>query len=213
MKKTYKYTIVILISIIVLLAIMYYLLIPKNFIDTNSENIKKTDVLKESYIKNLKVKPDGFKIKTDIVLTQNSLNNIGNLLIKQSQNDDIESIFMKIEDKGVKSYIPYKLMGLINTQIELYAIPDVEKNNVKIKIDNVKLGKINLNDKMVETVINKNFKDVGIKSKDGYVIINKDKLNPFIIEKIILENKKIDITLEVPIEDLVKIINNYGLKS
>ena len=207
MKKTYRYIIMTVILITILIGVMYYLLIPKNRIDMvySVEDVTTEKIMKNFYIEEFKILPKGLKASADIVLSKDTVNNITNLIKNKIDNKNIQGIYSETKNEKIKIYVLYKLINLIDTQIELDAIPKIDHNNLIIRIDNVKIGKLKISNEIVEKIVNEKTKEIGIDSKGNYIIINKDKLNPFKLESIKVNEKNINLTVEIPIKDLGKI--------
>jgi hypothetical protein len=137
--------------IAILIGFIYYLLIPKNRIDMiyKEENITIEQVMKNSYIKEIKILPKGLMASAEIVLSKDSIDNIVNLMKNKIDDKNIKGMDAEIKNEKIKIYVPYKLINLIDTQIELDAIPKIDYNNLVIRIDNVKIGKLKINNEIV----------------------------------------------------------------
>lgn len=210
MQRDYKVIMVVFIFIIILVGTIYYFLTPYNYVYIESQNEKKGN-REEIYLKDFEVYSKGLKASIDLVVKENKFNSILSSMLNKS-NSNIESIYVNFEENNLYVYISYKIINLIDTQIEFKAKPKVDKNEFDITINNAKLGKININDNTVSKIIKDNINSKNVKVEKNTIVINKDIITPFTLKNININKNNLYITVNVSINDLIKFISDNGVK-
>ena len=100
----------------------------------------------------------------------------------------------------------------INSQVEVNLIPSIENGNLKLTLTNAKVGKININNKVLSKVLEKNMNKVPFTIKDNIIIIEKQQISPMTLKKIIIEDDRIIVDLQIKINNLINFINTYDFK-
>ena len=92
----------------------------------------------------------------------------------------------------------------INTQLEVNAIPSVENGNLKFALINAKIGKFNINNKILSKSLEKNMNKIPFTINNNIIIIEKQRISPMT-----LENNSIIIGLQIEVNNLINFkINN-----
>lgn len=213
MQRKYKVIMIVFVFIIIMVGTVYYFLTPDNsaYIESQNKKIENIGTLEEIYLKDFKIYSKGLKASIKLVVEENKLNSILNSMLDKS-NSNIESIYVNLGESDLSVYIPYKIIDLIDTQIEFKAMPKVDKNKFYITINNAKLGKININDNIVSKIIKDNISSTKLKAEKNIIVINEDIINPLNLEDISINKNNIYITANVSINDLIKFIGDNRVK-
>ncbi len=213
MQRKYKVIIIVFICIMILVGTVYYFLIPDNYayIEGEDEKIKNKQALEEIYLKDFEIYPEGLEASIKLVVEENKFNSVLNSMLDNSKSN-IESIYVNLNENNLYVYIPYKIINLIDTQIEFKAIPKVDKNKFYITIDDAKLGKININDNIVSKIIKENISSTNLKAEKNIIVINEDIITPLSLKDINVNKNNIYITANISINDLIKFVGDNGVK-
>lgn len=212
-----KKGITILISILVILVIIgfggYYALTPNEPIDISSKGkvITADEILKGSFIKSGNVYTNTLRITGTIAIDDEEFKDIVYTIAKNKNITELENVYTAIVEDKIKFISPYKIMG-INSQVEVNLIPSIENGNLKLTLTNAKVGKININNKVLSKVLEKNMNKVPFTIKDNIIIIEKQQISPMTLKKIIIEDDRIIVDLQIKINNLINFINTYDFK-
>lgn len=211
-RKTIK-TFFALVTLIAIIGIAYMVvLFPVHEYRTNLSVDKSFDVsaiLKKSIPKNLSI--ENRKVITSISLTEDELRSLVLSEISKS-GGNVDGVEISIENNKMNIYVKQKVLKYFPTELSLFFTSEVKDDNVKLILNNAKLGKINLNK---ETVLNK-IKDskisfFNVKPLDSEIILEDQELKGLITANAIrFEQHKasIDVKLELnSLEDLKKLMD------
>lgn len=212
-----KKCITILISILVVLAIIgfggYYVLIPDKPIDTSSKGkvITVDEILNGSFIKSGNVYTNPLRVVGTIAIDEEEFKDIVYTIMINKNIIELENIYIEIVEGKIKLISPYKIMG-IHTQLEVNATPSVENGNLKFTLTNAKVGKININNKILSKALEKNMNKIPFTINDNIIIIEKQRMSPMTLENITIENNSIIIDLQIEVNNLINFMNKYDFK-
>lgn len=206
-----KFFIAILIILLIVLGGGYYLLTPNQKV-TITTNIDSEEILKNSHLQNVSIKLVPPKVQGDVVISQDSLEKGLPVVVKKLNPNEQLEFLAKIEDGSIKVYVPYKVLGFIDTQLELTMNPIVENNNVKLQVVNAKLGKIKISEEIVKKELQKiSEKNENIKVEENNIIITKEKTDPIIVNSIKVNSQELILNVEITGYDILHEIQKYGL--
>ncbi len=215
MSRLTKIVLTILIIIAIFIGGGYYLLTPTENIAIYNEGkiITTEDVLKGSFINDIKINYNPLSLKGRIAISEKEFKDIIYTTAKKNNIKELENMNISINNNKIKLIYPYNILGFINTQLEVYLNPNINNNNLEITIDNAKLGKLNISDKLVANNI-KSFKgNIPFDIKDNVIIVSKDYTYPITIDKVEINNQEILIDLEVYANNLIEFISKYGINT
>lgn len=208
-------TILIIISVITVIIGFgsYYALTPNEPIDTSSKGkvITVDEILKGSFIKSGKVYTNPLRIAGTIAIDKEKFKDIVYTIAKNKNITELEKIYTEIAKEKIKFIYPCKIIK-INSQVEINLIPSIENGNLKLTLTNAKVGKINVNNKVLSKVLEKNMNKVPFTIKDNIIIIEKQQISPMALEKIAIEDNRIIVDLQMKINNLINFINTYDFK-
>ncbi len=67
--------------------------------------------------------------------------------------NELENNFVEMKNGKIKVAGPYKVFDLVNSQYELELRPTLKDGNLVVSLENVKIGKFKLSDKMLEKIL------------------------------------------------------------
>lgn len=216
MKKDSKMILLIFIILIVSLGVMYYLLIPQEKIEKSSNKIISIEeILKKISIDNIseiELIKNPIKLKGTISISDDEFENIIYTIMNKYNSKDSEYIDINIDNKKIKITYPYKILNFIESKLEVNLHPSIVNNDINIIFNNVKLGKINISNKMIEKELNKYKEIIPFKIEKNIIKIDKDYIYPATINNIEIGEKDIIINLEVQANNFVDFISKYKIK-
>ncbi|MEG1310647.1 MAG: hypothetical protein RSD47_01445 [Romboutsia sp.] len=216
MKKDSKMILLIFIILIVSLGVMYYLLIPQEKIEKSSNKIISIEeILKKISIDNIseiELIKNPIKLKGTISISDDEFENIIYTIMNKYNSKDSEYIDINIDNKKIKITYPYKILNFIESKLEVNLHTSIVNNDINIIFNNVKLGKINISNKMIEKELNKYKEIIPFKIEKNIIKIDKDYIYPATINNIEIGEKDIIINLEVQANNFVDFISKYKIK-
>ena len=155
MGKIAKILLSLIVIVLVLASIVVYILTPKERYDVSSQNNKIIDeeyLSKGSYINSMEVVKNPLRMVGKISVSEEEFKNLIYTLMQKHGINELENNFVEMKSGKIKVAGPYKVFGLVNSQYELELRPTLKDGNLVVSLENVKLGKFKLSDKMLEKI-------------------------------------------------------------
>ena len=213
MKKSIK----IILSIIIILAIaiwlLYYLLIPNERTSQNSDNkiITTEELFQNSSINEFELVKNPLKLKGKISVSDNEFQNIIYTAMNKNNVEELKDANVNIHNNKIRITYPYKILGFIDSQLEVNLVPRVSENKLNILVTEAKLGKINISDKILKEGL-KSYKDkIPFEVDNNTIIIDKSYTYPTTINNIKINEKDIVIDLEIQADNIIDFISKYKI--
>lgn len=213
MKKGAKILISIIIILIIVTGGIYYSLIPKERItqSTNNKIITEQELLQDASIDEFQLVKNPLRLKGKISISNDEFQNIIYTFMNKYNLDDFKYANVDIDNKKIKIKYPYKVLGFIDSQLEVNLIPKVVDNKLNIVITEAKLGKINISDKVLKEGFKKYKEKMPFEVENNTIIIDKNDTYPATFNKVEITEKDILIELEIQTNNLIDFISKYNI--
>ncbi|MBO3443095.1 hypothetical protein [Clostridium sp. CCUG 7971] len=213
MKKGSKMLISILVILIIITGGTYYLLIPKERVTQNTNNkiITEQDLLQNASIDEFQLVKNPLRLKGKVSISSDEFQNIIYTIMNEYNVEDFKHANVDINNSKVKIMYPYKVLGFIDSQLEVNLIPDVVENKLNIVLTDAKLGKINISDKILKEGLKKYREKIPFEVKNNTIIIDKNDIYPTTLNKVEITEKDILIDLEIQANNLIDFISKYNI--
>lgn len=213
MSKISKVLITTVVALIIAIGGGYYLLTTNENITANKTNkiITIEEILKGSFIEKVEINNNPLRLKGKISISEQEFKDIVYTIANKNNIEELEKSNIFIEDDKVVLDYPYKVLGLINTQLQVHINPKIINNNLELTLSNAKLGKINISEKIVANNIKLYNDKIPFDVKDNAVIVSKDYTYPITLNNVVINNKEIFIDLEIYANNLIDFITKYGI--
>ncbi|TQY83771.1 hypothetical protein EWM14_09380 [Clostridioides difficile] len=109
-------------------------------------------------------------------------------------------LFERMKNGKIKVAGPYKVFGLVNSQYELELRPTLKDGNLVVSLENVKIGKFKLSDKMLEKILSNYNKKVPFEVNGNKITLEKSYLYPITLKNISIKKGNVDLDMEVEID-------------
>lgn len=213
MKKGAKILISILVILIIITGGTYYLLIPKERVTQNTNNkiITEQDLLQNASIDEFQLVKNPLRLKGKVSISSDEFQNIIYTIMNEYNVEDFKHANVDINNSKVKIMYPYKVLGFIDSQLEVNLIPEVVENKLNIVLTDAKLGKINISDKILKEGLKKYREKIPFEVKNNTIIIDKNDIYPTTLNKVEITEKDILIDLEIQANNLIDFISKYNI--
>lgn len=203
MGKVAKILLSLIVILLVFTGIVVYTLTPKERYDVSSQNNEIIDeeyLSKGSYINSMEVVKNPLRMVGKVSVSEDEFRNLIYTLMNKHGIKELENNFVEMKDGKIKVAGPYKVFGLINSQYELELRPTLKGENLIVSLENVKLGKFKISDKMLEKILSNYNKKVPFEVNGNKITLEKSYLYPVTLKNISIKKGNIDLDMEVEID-------------
>lgn len=213
MKKSVKILLSILVILIIITGGIYYSLIPKERViqNTNNKIITEQDLLQNASIEGFQLVKNPLRLKGKVSISSDEFQNIIYSIMNEYNIENFKNANVDINNSKVKIMYPYKVLGFIDSQLEVNLIPEVVENKLNIVLTDAKLGKINISDKILKEGLKKYREKIPFEVKNNTIIIDKNDIYPTTLNKVEINEKDILIDLEIQANNLIDFISKYNI--
>lgn len=181
-------------------------------LDLNSNNIHSGNSYNKSIVNDdLKKMLSGIKtssleildgpvrVSGEIYIPEDNIYNILINFLRQTNNDSISDLNIKLNDNLIQLSAKYKILGFLNLLISTSIEPSIDTTgDIKLSIKDIHVSKININEKVITSVVEAWIKDEELLKSDGNaVLIDKDILSNIKISNIEIKNNNIICGIEL----------------
>lgn len=203
MGKVAKILLSLLVIALVFIGIVVYILTPKERYEVSSQNNEIIDeeyLSKGSYINSMEIVKNPLRMVGKVSVSEDEFRNLIYTLMQKHGIKELENNFVEMKDGKIKVSGPYKVLGLINSQYELELRPTLKGENLIVSLENVKLGRFKISDKMLEKILSNYNKKVPFEVNGNKVTLEKSYLYPVTLKNISIKKGNIDLDMEVEID-------------
>lgn len=213
MKNITKILAIIAIIILILVGAMYYFLTPSEKLDlssTNKENrvVTTEDLLKGASIDTFKVLNNPLRLEGKINVSDETVQNLVYTIMKKSDMENVEYSDIQVVKDRIKIVSPYKVLGFIDSQYELYLDLGVEKDNLVATLNDFKIGKIKVSNTIIKNVLKKYKSTSGLKVEGNKFIVDKSNIYPMLVKKVDVKDNIVILNVEVEAENVMEFLKN-----
>lgn len=213
MKNITKILAIIAIIILILVGAIYYFLTPSEKLDlssTNKENrvVTTEDLLKGASIDTFKVLNNPLRLEGKINVSDETVQNLVYTIMKKSDMENVEYSDIQVVKNRIKIVSPYKVLGFIDSQYELYLDLGVEKDNLVATLNDFKIGKIKVSNTIVKNVLKKYKSTSGLKVEGNKFIVDKSNIYPMLVKKVDVKDNIVILNVEVEAENVMEFLKN-----
>lgn len=147
----------------------------------------------------LSIEKDPYRVSGEFFMPKHNLEEFLKLFLKKSNNNDISNISIELKNDLIILNAKYKVLGMLNPSVSLHIQPFVNKDgNVELIIKKVEVAKLNINNKLVSSIIgswtdNQEY----ISSNNKSVIIDSKLFKNIKISNISIENNELSVNLDL----------------
>lgn len=213
MKNITKILAIIAIIILILVGAIYYFLTPSEKLDlssTNKENrvVTTEDLLKGASIDTFKVFNNPLRLEGKINVSDETVQNLVYTIMKKSDMENVEYSDIQVVKDRIKIVSPYKVLGFIDSQYELYLDLGVEKDNLVATLNDFKIGKIKVSNTIIKNVLKKYKSTSGLKVEGNKFIVDKSNIYPMLVKKVDVKDNIVILNVEVEAENVMEFLKN-----
>lgn len=213
MKNITKILAIIAIIILILVGAIYYFLTPSEKLDlssTNKENrvVTSEDLLKGASIDTFKVLNNPLRLEGKINVSDETVQNLVYTIMKKSDMENVEYSDIQVVKDRIKIVSPYKVLGFIDSQYELYLDLGVEKDNLVATLNDFKIGKIKVSNTIIKNVLKKYKSTSGLKVEGNKFIVDKSNIYPMLVKKVDVKDNIVILNVEVEAENVMEFLKN-----
>lgn len=213
MKNITKILAIIAIIILILVGAIYYFLTPSEKLDlssTNKENrvVTTEDLLKGASIDTFKVLNNPLRLEGKINVSDETVQNLVYTIMKKSDMENVEYSDIQVVKNRIKIISPYKVLGFIDSQYELYLDLGVEKDNLVATLNDFKIGKIKVSNTIIKNVLKKYKSTSGLKVEGNKFIVDKSNIYPMLVKKVDVKDNIVILNVEVEAENVMEFLKN-----
>lgn len=213
MKNITKILAIIAIIILILVGAIYYFLTPSEKLDlssTNKENrvVTTEDLLKGASIDTFKVLNNPLRLEGKINVSDETVQNLVYTIMKKSNMENVEYSDIQVVKDRIKIVSPYKVLGFIDSQYELYLDLGVEKDNLVATLNDFKIGKIKVSNTIIKNVLKKYKSTSGLKVEGNKFIVDKSNIYPMLVKKVDVKDNIVILNVEVEAENVMEFLKN-----
>lgn len=101
-------------------------------------------------------------------------------LFSKFNNPKLSNHKAEILGNSLKYSFNYKIIGNFSTSVNIYATPSLQDNKISLKVQNISIGKIQLNDRMIDFLIEKivHKKFPNLLYENSTITLDIDNFNP-----------------------------------
>ncbi|HSQ87193.1 DUF2140 domain-containing protein [Romboutsia sp.] len=213
MKKSSKIIISIIIVLGIILLGIYYALIPRDRVNiVEGKFITSEELLTGSFIDYFEVLENPLRLEGKIAISDEEFKNVVYTVMTTYDIQELKNVYIDVSNNAIKVISPYKVLGLIDSQIEVNLNPSVVDNNLNIKLTDFKLGKIKISDKTVSEKL-KSYEDkIPFIVKDGVIVVDKSYTYPMTLNDIKIKEKEIILDIQLEVNNFIDFISKYKIK-
>lgn len=213
MKNITKILAIIAIIILIFVGAIYYFLTPSEKLDlssTNKENrvVTSEDLLRGASIDTFKVLNNPLRLEGKINVSDETVQNLVYTIMKKSDMENVEYSDIQVVKDRIKIVSPYKVLGFIDSQYELYLDLGVEKDNLVATLNDFKIGKIKVSNTIVKNVLKKYKSTSGLKVEGNKFIVDKSNIYPMLVKKVDVKDNIVILNVEVEAENVMEFLKN-----
>lgn len=213
MKNITKILAIIAIIILIFVGAIYYFLTPSEKLDlssTNKENrvVTSEDLLRGASIDTFKVLNNPLRLEGKINVSDETVQNLVYTIMKKSDMENVEYSDIQVVKNRIKIISPYKVLGFIDSQYELYLDLGVEKDNLVATLNDFKIGKIKVSNTIVKNVLKKYKSTSGLKVEGNKFIVDKSNIYPMLVKKVDVKDNIVILNVEVEAENVMEFLKN-----
>lgn len=213
MKNITKILAIIAIIILIFVGAIYYFLTPSEKLDlssTNKENrvVTTEDLLKGASIDTFKVLNNPLRLEGKINVSDETVQNLVYTIMKKSDMENVEYSDIQVVKDRIKIVSPYKVLGFIDSQYELYLDLGVEKDNLVATLNDFKIGKIKVSNTIIKNVLKKYKSTSGLKVEGNKFIVDKSNIYPMLVKKVDVKDNIVILNVEVEAENVMEFLKN-----
>ncbi|MEF9990646.1 MAG: hypothetical protein RRZ84_06435 [Romboutsia sp.] len=214
MNKLAKISVWILIVVLIFMGGVYYMIIPKHSITFNEsyKTVTIEDLIKGSYIDKFEVLSKPIRLKGNLVIKNEDFKNIIYTTMKKYDLEEFKTTHIEINNNKLNITFPYKVLNVIDTQGKVDLFPTVIDDSLIINLENLEIGKLNLNNKRLESILKDYKKDIPFEVKENMIIIDKSYLKPITLKGIDIKENELLLNIEVKMNNIIEFIKENNLK-
>lgn len=207
-----KILITILVVIVILVGGAYYMLIPQKKVSINEDAkvITTEELLKGNFIESFEILKNPIRLEGSLAVSSNEFKDIIYTIMTKYNIEELRYSNIYLNDNFIKVIMPYKLLNFIDTQLEMKIYPTIIDNNLYLKLKDFKIGKIKVNDSIVESILETNANNLPFVVEKNVIIVDKSYTGPIKIENIKVKEDKIIVDIIVSATDAIEYIVNYN---
>lgn len=139
------------------------------------------------------------RVSGEIYIPEDNIYDILINFLRQTNNDSISDLNIKLNDNLIQLSAKYKILGFLNLLISTSIEPSIDTTgDIKLSIKDIHVSKININEKVITSVVEAWIKDEELLKSDGNaVLIDKDILSNIKISNIEIKNNNIICGIEL----------------
>lgn len=214
MIKKYKTILYLMVVFVIILAVVFYALIPEYKVSNNRTEkiITIQDLVQDTYIDSLKIASDPLRLIGKLSIDNEDLRNIIYTLKEKHKFEELKEVSFNIKNSKINILDPYKFMKFINSQYSVDLSPSIVDGDIVILFDNLKIGKINLPNKMLVSILSNLKDEVPFIIIDNVLTVDKSFIKPLTLNKINLNEDKLILDIELHFKNIIDFIKEYNIK-
>lgn len=214
MIKKYKTILYLMVVFVIILAVVFYALIPEYKVSNNRTEkiITIQDLVQDTYIDSLKIASDPLRLIGKLSIDNEDLRNIIYTLKEKHKFEELKEVSFNIKNSKINILGPYKFMKFINSQYSVDLSPSIVDGDIVILFDNLKIGKINLPNKMLVSILSNLKDEVPFIIIDNVLTVDKSFIKPLTLNKINLKEDKLILDIELHFKNIIDFIKEYNIK-
>lgn len=188
------------------------MLIPQKKVSINEDAkvITTEELLKGNFIESFEILKNPIRLEGSLAVSSNEFKDIIYTIMTKYNIEELRYSNIYLNDNFIKVIMPYKLLNFIDTQLEMKIYPTIIDNNLYLKLKDFKIGKIKVNDSIVESILETNANNLPFVVEKNVIIVDKSYTGPIKIENIKVKEDKIIVDIIVSATDAIEYIVNYN---
>ena len=161
------------------------------------DNLKK--ILPGIKTSSLEILDNPVRISGEIYIPSDNIYDILINFLKQTNNDLISDLNIQLDNNLIQLSAKYKILGFLNILVSASIEPSIDTTgDIRLSIKDINISKININDKVIASVVEAWIKDEELLKSDGNaVLINKNILSNIKISNVKIKNNNIICAIEL----------------
>lgn len=161
------------------------------------DNLKK--ILPGIKTSSLEILDNPVRISGEIYIPSDNIYDILINFLKQTNNDLISDLNIQLDNNLIQLSAKYKILGFLNILVSASIEPSIDTTgDIRLSIKDINISKININDKVITSVVEAWIKDEELLKSDGNaVLINKNILSNIKISNVKIKNNNIICAIEL----------------